>query len=679
MIVVAIDIGGTFTDLMAFDEATGRFSQAKSLTTPARLVQGIVDCLKKSGVDCAAISELIHGSTTAINTLIERKGAKTGLIVTRGTRDVYFIGRGNRPESYNLFFHRHRPLVARQLTLEIDERLLASGEVLEPLQRASVEDACRMLAEEGIEAVAVCFLHSYANPEHEREAGEIVRRMLPDAYLSLSHRILREYREFERTSTTVVNAYIGPTVGGYVQSLKAGLAAIGARGELTIMQSNGGVMTPEVATERPVAMMESGPVGGIIASAQVGRALKCPDVISFDMGGTTAKASLVRGGEPTMAQGYHVGGYASGHPVMVPVIDVVEVGAGGGSIAWIDEVGALKVGPQSAGAEPGPICYRGGGVEPTITDANLVLGRLDPDDFLGGEMVLDARAAATGIKQKIGDPLRMSVTAAAQAIIDIAVSKMSLAVREVSVAKGYDPRDFALVASGGAGPLHVLAIARELHIPKVIVPLYPAHFSALGMLSADERHDFIRTFYAELGSVDFAELRHTLAEMTVESASVLTNGNKPGHRIHLDLRYVGQEFTLSVPVSEKQMESGDARAIRAAFDRLYDQRYAHHSPGEPVEIVNIRLAAVRRRPRMNLPRLSAKGRAKMSQRARVHLGDPARPVSCPVYRREDLGAGARIVGPALVREHGTTTVLFKGDACIVARTGELVISARGAK
>jgi N-methylhydantoinase A len=677
MIVVAIDIGGTFTDLMAFDDATGRFSQAKTLTTPARLVQGIVDCLKKSGVDCAAVAELIHGSTTAINTLIERKGAKTGLIVTRGTRDVYFIGRGNRPESYNLFFHRHRPLVPRHLTREIDERMLASGEVLEPLAHASVEEACRRFAAEGVEAVAVCLLHSYANPEHERAAGEIVRRLLPGAYLSLSHRILREYREFERTSTTAVNAYIGPRVGGYVQTLKASLAGIGVRGELTIMQSNGGVMTPELATERPVAMMESGPVGGIIASARVGRALKCPDVVSFDMGGTTAKASLIRGGEPTMAPGYYVGGYASGHPVMVPVIDVIEVGAGGGSIAWIDEVGALKVGPQSAGAEPGPICYRGGGAEPTITDANLVLGRLDPDDFLGGEMILDAKAAAAGIRKRIADPLKMSVVAAAQAIVDIAVSKMSLAVREVSVAKGYDPRDFALLASGGAGPLHVLAIARELHIPRVIVPLFPAHFSAIGMLSADERHDFIRTFYADLGSVDFARLGRTLAEMLAEAAPALKNGKSVEHRIHLDLRYVGQEFTLPVPVSARQIEAGDRKAIRKEFDRLYEQRYAHHSPGEPVEIVNIRLAAIGRRPGLRLPALPAGRSAKALRKVQAHVGDTSRPVSCPVYRREDLRAGARIPGPALVREHGTTTVLFKGDALVVAKTGELVISVRG--
>src|SRR5205807_1206301 len=333
----------------------------------------------------------------------------------------------------------------RHLTREVDERLLSSGEVHRELDRAGLAEACRVLAAEGVEAVAVCLLHSYANPAHERVAGEMIRAALPDAYLSLSHTILREYREFERMSTTVVNAYLGPKVGGYVKSLNASLGAIGFRGALSIMRSNGGVMTPDVATERPAAMMESGPVGGIIASAQIGTALGFPNVISFDMGGTTAKASLIRAGEPTLAPGYYVGGYASGHPVMLPMIDVVEVGAGGGSIAWRDDVGALKVGPQSAGADPGPICYRGGGTEPTITDANVVLGRLDPDNFLGGTMKLDAAAALRGIKEKIAGPLQLDPIAAAQAIVEIANNKMSLAVREVSVAKGYDPRDFALV------------------------------------------------------------------------------------------------------------------------------------------------------------------------------------------------------------------------------------------
>jgi N-methylhydantoinase A len=674
VLVVAIDIGGTFTDLIGFDDADRRFVQAKSLTTPAQLGQGVIDCIRKSGLAAATVDELIHGSTIAINTLIERKGAKTGLIVTRGTRDVYIIGRGNRPEAYSLFFHRHRPLVPRHLTREVDERLLSSGEVHVPLDRAGIAEACRVLAAEGVEAVAVCFLHSYVNPEHERIAGDMIRAAMPRAYVSLSHEILREYREFERMSTTVVNAYIGPKVGGYVKELEASLGDIGFRGALSIMRSNGGVMMPEIATARPAAMMESGPVGGIIASAQVGCALGFRNVISFDMGGTTAKASLVREGEPTMAPGYHVGGYASGHPVMLPMIDVVEVGAGGGSIAWLDDVGALKVGPQSAGADPGPICYRGGGSEPTITDANVVLGRLDPDNFLGGEMKLDADAARRGIDEKIAAPLKMDAIAAAQAIVEIAIAKMSLAVREVSVAKGYDPRDFALVASGGAGPLHVVAIARELYIPKVVVPLFPSHFSALGMLLADERHDFIRTFYCDLATVDFAALLKIHHEMVAQASATLRHAAQAQREIHLDLRYVGQEFTLQVPVGVEAIASGDRVGIRAAFDALYEHRYAHHSPDEPVEMVNIRLALIGKRPKPVFPRLAARGGAKPARTRAVYLAEAHKASPCPVYQRETLGAGDKIAGPALIQEHGTTTVLFASDALTVAPSGELIIT-----
>jgi N-methylhydantoinase A len=678
VIVVAIDIGGTFTDLIGFDKAASRFVEAKSLTTPAHLVQGIVDCIRKSGLEPAAIDELVHGSTIAINTLIERKGAKTGLIVTKGTRDVYIIGRGNRPEAYNLLFHRHRPLLPRHLTCEVDERMLSTGDVHRPLDRENVAEACRRMKAEGVEAVAVCFLHSYVNPEHERAAGEVVRAAMPEAYLSLSHEILREYREFERMSTTVVNAYIGPKVGGYVKSLKSSLGGIGFRGALSIMRSNGGVMTPETATERPAAMMESGPVGGIIASAQVGRALGSSNVISFDMGGTTAKASLVRDGEPTMAPGYYVGGYASGHPVMLPMIDVVEVGAGGGSIAWLDDVGALKVGPQSAGADPGPICYGGGGTNPTITDANVVLGRLDPKNFLGGQMVLDAEAARRGIKEKIADPLKMDSVEAAQAIIEIAIAKMSLAVREVSVQKGYDPREFALIASGGAGPLHVLPIARELHIPKVIVPLFPSHFSALGMLVADERHDFIRTFYSDLANLDFPALVRVFNDMAAEAVTQLRHAKGAERQIHLDLRYVGQEFTLSVPVALAQLESGDRPAIRGAFDALYEHRYAHHSPDEPVEVVNIRLALIGKRTKLAFPRLPEAGMPKPTHEQKAYFTDARKPITCPVYRRSDLSAGAHIAGPALIQEHGTTTVLFERDTCVAAPSGELIIDVGGA-
>jgi N-methylhydantoinase A len=671
---VAVDIGGTFTDLIAFEERSGRIQQAKSLTTPRDPVEGIFDCLQKAGLDAQSLDQLIHGSTIAINTLIERKGATVGLLVTRGTRDVYLIGRGNRPEAYNLFFHRPQPLVPRRRILEVAERMYASGEVREPLNGESVRAACAALAKDSVDAVAVCFLHSYANPEHERLAGKIVEEMLPGRYVSLSHEILREYREYERTSTTVVNAYIGPKVGGYVRNLEAQLGSRGFRGEVAIMQSNGGVMTPGAAVRRPVMMMESGPVGGIIASAEIGRSLGYNNVVSFDMGGTTAKASLVRAGEPTMSEGYYVGGYASGHPVMMPVVDVVEVGAGGGSIAWIDEVGALKVGPQSSGADPGPIAYARGGQEPTITDANVILGRIGVSDFLGGEMRLDCDGAIRGIKNRVSVPLNMDVTTAARSIVQIAVAKMSLAVREVSVEKGYDPRDFVLVASGGAGPLHAVSVARELHIPTVIVPRFPAHFSALGMLMADERHDFARTFYCDLQDADFPALLKIHTEMVEESRRLLTPGIRATHQLLLDLRYVGQEFTLSVPVTVPQLEAGNPAPIRAAFDALHEQRYAHHSATERVEMINVRLVAFGQRTKLALPPLHSGGRASPKEMRLVHFDERDGEVSCPVYLRDSLAPGARFSGPALVSEYGSTTVLFPGDDLAVARTGELVIT-----
>ena len=672
MTFVAVDIGGTFTDLIAFDAGAGQIHHAKTLTTPRDPVDGVIESIRKAGLDARHLETLIHGSTIAINTLIERKGAKVGLLVTRGTRDVYMIGRGNRPEAYNLFFHRARPLVPRHLTLEIDERLYATGEVRERLNRESVRAACAELAREGVDAVAVCFLHSYANPEHERIAGEIASAALPGSFVSVSHEILREYREYERTSTTVVNAFIGPKVGGYVKRLESRLKGAGFAGDLAIMQSNGGVMAPEAATKRPVMMMESGPVGGIIASAEIGKVLGLRDVISFDMGGTTAKAALVRDGEPATAEGYYVGGYASGHPVMVPVVDVVEVGAGGGSIAWIDDVGALKVGPQSSGADPGPICYRNGGAEPTITDANVVLGRIGAGDFLGGEMRLDRDGARAGIAARVGAHLGMNDAEAARAIIAIAVAKMSLAVREVSVAKGYDPRDFALVASGGAGPPHALAIARELHIPTVIIPRFPSHFSALGMLMADERHDFSRTYYAELMEADFQKLAGIAGEMADAGKRILSRDEGVVLQLFFDLRYVGQEFALSVPVSWEQLRAADRIAIRSAFDALHEQRYAHHAKDEPAEIINLRLVARGRRAKLAMPPVQREGSAAPSERRQVWFG--AGPVDCPVYRRDDLPAGAKLAGPALVSEYGSTTVLFPGDRVSVAETGELIIA-----
>lgn len=667
MLTIALDIGGTFTDLIAFDQASGTIHHAKSSTTPYDLAVGIRETLSKSGLEFASARSFVHGSTIAINTAIERTGAKTALFVTQGMRDVYKIGRGNRPESYNLFFKRPVPLVPRHLTFEVSERLNAAGEVVVELDPEQARETVAQL--DGCEAAAVCFLHSWANPAHEQRMGELLPR---DIYVSLSHEILREYREYERTSTTVLNAYIGPRVSRYLRQLEDLLRSMGFTGQLHIMQSNGGIMSPDTARKIPVATMESGPVGGIIAAAEVARELGIRDVIAFDMGGTTAKCSLVQNNQPDIAQGYFIGGAASGHPVMLPVVDIVEVGAGGGSIAWIDEVGALKVGPRSAGGHPGPICYGQGGQEPTVTDANVVLGRISSNRFLGGEMPLDVEAARRGIHDKIAEPLHLSVEEAALGVIKIAVAEMSLAVRAVSVERGYDPRDFALVVFGGAGPVHGGMIARELHIPRLVIPRVPGHFSALGMLLADLRHDYVRTYYKPLQDADFAEIERIFDSMTDEGQSLLASEGVAPEAMtfnrFLDVRYVGQEFSIPTPI-----EALDRARIRATFDEIHDRRYGHAAANEPVEVVNVRLTALGRRERSHFPALATGGGDALIARRDIVLDDPDRPVSCPIYDRDLLAPGQQVDGPAVIWEYASTTLLFSGDRLRMAETGEMII------
>jgi N-methylhydantoinase A len=679
---VAIDIGGTFTDLVAFDETRGRVIQAKQLTTPHELSQGVWDCFVKARIGPRDAENFVHGSTIAINIAVEEKGARTALVVTKGTRDVYKIGRQNRPEAYNFFFKRPVPLVPRSRTLEVNERLSAWGEVITELNPDDVESIVSALRESGIEAVAVCFLHSYLDPSHEAEVGRSLRARLNGVYVSLSHEIVREYREYERTSTTVMNAYIGPKTGDYVGRMESRLTEDGFKGRFLIMQSNGGVMSPETAKRIPVAMMESGPVGGVMAAAEVGQRLGMKDVIAFDMGGTTAKTSLVKDGEVSVAQGYHIGGYASGHFVMLPVVDIVEVGAGGGSIAWIDEVGALKVGPQSAGADPGPISYRRGGAEPTVTDANALLGRIGADSFLGGEMPLDVEAARAGIAEKLSPALGLSPTEVARGILQIAVAKMSLAVRGVSVERGYDPRDFALVAMGGAGPLHALEIARDLHIPRVVIPNLPAHFSALGMLMTDVRHDYVRTYYRNLLDADFVDAASIYEELIHDAAATFENeGVESSARTYqrfMDLRYVGQEFWLQIPVSDVEIVKGDADAIRRRFDEVHDRRFGHAAEEEPLELVNLRLTARGARPKITFPRVSGSAQDAQTGSRPIYLDDAVRPVELAVYSRELLTPGVKVAGPCMVEEYASTTVMFPGDVAEVAETGELLIEVRGA-
>jgi N-methylhydantoinase A len=680
-LIVAVDIGGTFTDFLGYDSTTGRLLSAKSSSTPRELAKGIRDCIEKVQLSSKEIQNFVHGSTVAINTVVERKGAKTLLVVTKGTRDVYKIGRGNRPDAYDIWFKRPEPLVPRHLIFEVEERLGPAGDIRTPFNNEQGSDVARSVAEARPESVAVCFLHSWSNPVHEKRMGELIKKAVPDAYTSLSHEILREYGEYERISTTVLNAYIGPKVSGYLDALEQMLHAQGFAGDLLIMQSNGGVMSPDTAKALPAAMLESGPVGGFIAAARVGCLLNHKNAIAFDMGGTTAKANLIRNGEPTMSHGYHIGSYASGHPMMLPVVDTVEVGSGGGSIAHVDHVGSLQVGPQSAGAEPGPVCYGKGGTEPTVTDANLVLGRLDPSAFLGGEMSLNVKAAREAIAKKVAEPLGLSVNNAALAIVKIAVMKMSLAVRQVSVERGYDPRDFAMVGFGGAGPLHAMEVARSLHIPTVIIPNFPGQFSASGMLIADRRHNYVRTYFSRLDETDFGALRQVTNELVSLGMERLKQEHVEESRIELshflEVRYAGQDFSIPVPVLPELFEDGYADKVRTMFNEIHQQQFGYHDPERLLEIVSGRLIAIAKHEHHDLPRPPlAKGSPQIIGTRVVYLENGDTPVDCSIYQREALPSGTQVKGPAIIQEYASTTVLFAGDQAEVAPTGELIINSK---
>jgi N-methylhydantoinase A len=675
---IAVDIGGTFTDLVAVDDS-GRVYRGKTLTTPQDLARGIDDCLRGAGVEVADARFLVHGSTVAINAVIERNGARVGLITTKGFRDVYEIGRGNRPEGYNLFFKRPVPLVPRDLRQEVDERLYASGEVLKPLDEASAGETIGALKAGGVESVAVCLLHAYANAAHEQRVGELLQEQFPEAYVSLSHEILREFREYERTSTTVLNSYVGPIVSRYLVSLENMLGGAGFRGAFRVMQSNGGVMAAETAKKLPVTMMESGPVAGVIAAARLGEALDCRQIISFDMGGTTAKSSLIKDFHPEVTSNYYVGGYVSGHPMMLPVVDIVEVGSGGGSIAWIDAAGGLKVGPQSAGAAPGPACYDKGGTEPTVTDANLIAGRIDPEYFLGSGIRLQRNQAEHVIAEKIAKPLGLSLEEAALGILTIANYNMSLSVRAVSVEKGYDPRDCALVPSGGGGALHAMPIARELSVPRVVIPPMPAHFSALGMLMADLKHDYVQTFVRELAEIGGAEIDDVFGVLERSAGDMLAlEGAKPAEivlRRFLDMRYRGQEYTLPVPVAENLRAVADFGAIRSRFDQLHQEHYGHSAPEEPVMTVNLRLSALGRFEN-KLPLVSAAREEERGVRGRRPVIFENQPVDTPIYMRGGFRAGDRLDGPAVIEDVGATILVYPGDSMTVSDQGFLIIDVR---
>ena len=581
---VGIDIGGTFTDAALVDSETGQVRVVKVLTTPEDPAKGFMSALERGLQECGAggrdVAAVVHATTVATNAIIEGKTARVGMLVTRGFRDILEIGRQIRSRLYDVHLQKPAPLVPRRWSLEVTERLDAEGAVLEPLDVDEVRAAVRRLRAESAEAVVVCFLHSYLNPAHERAAAAIVREEFPEAWLSVSSEVCPEFREYLRGSTAAVNAAVMPIVSRYVDALESRLVALGATAPFYVMQSNGGVMTSASAKERPVYMVESGPAAGVIAAGAVAAPYRYANVLSFDMGGTTAKVGLIQDGQLKLSTEMEVGaqavtplgeGRGGGYPVRTPVIDLVEVGAGGGSEAWIDAGGALRVGPRSAGARPGPACYGLGGVTPTITDANLALGRLDPAFFLGGEMALDADAARRAIALRVAEPLGLDPLAAASGIVEIANAHMIAAMRLVSVQRGYDPRDFVLVAFGGAGPLHANALARELGIPTVLVPPSPGIASALGMLATDIRHEFVATRRLRLDGLAPAALEALFADFVAEGEARLTRDGVPlaDRRMQrsADLRYHGQSFELPVTVPPGSLSAADVVAAARAVPR----------------------------------------------------------------------------------------------------------------
>ncbi len=663
---IGVDIGGTFTDLVVLDEATGAVSSSKALSTPRDLLEGVLRCVDEAGVDLPECRLVIHGTTIGINALLERKGALTGLLTTQGFRDVLEIGRGNFLRMYDVLYRRPAPLVPRGRRLEVPERLGARGEVLVHLDEDAVRAAAARLAAEGVESVAVVFLFSYRDPGHEQRAAEIVAQELPRASVSASHRITQEWREYERTSTTVVNAYVQPVMDRYLGAFGQALGGRGFRGRLLVTQSNGGAFSLDAARSKPVHTMESGPAAGATGCASLARILGADRLISFDMGGTTAKCAIVDRGLVQTTDEYHVDGY----PLRIPVIDIKEVSAGGGTIAWIDAGGALALGPQSAGADPGPVCYARGGAEPTVTDANLVLGRIDAARFLGGTMPLAFGPAARAIDHRLAVPLGLAQATAAAGVVRLADVKMALAVRSITTERGLDPREYALVAYGGGGPLHAVAIARELGIPRVVVPPHPSTFSAWGMLATDLRHDLVRTVLEPLDHTDPAWAEARYLEMQREIESILPPVGVPVMHRAADLRYLGQEHTVTVPVGSLE----EWAALRARFDESHRRAYGYAAPEVEVQLLNLRLAVVYPLERPRLPgREPSAGPPAPFERRRIYSTRAQEAVEHRVFQRDGLRAGHAVDGPAAVEEAGTTTIIDSGDILRAEEHGCLVI------
>ena len=673
-LTVGIDVGGTFTDLLAIDSVSGVVKLAKVPTTIDNQAIGFMAALAQAGVDPVTLQAIVHGTTTTTNALLERKIARVGLITTRGFRDVLELGRRTRPQPYGLR-GTFRPLIEREFRLEVPERMDADGKVLVPLDEAAVADVTKKLLTLGCEAVVIHFLHSYINPAHERRAAEIVRGLWPNPYVTAGHAILSEYREYERGVTAAVNASVQPVLDRYLTRLRTELSAKGFDRDLLVMQGNGGTISSQLIAHAAVNTVMSGPASGVMAAAYTGRASGHPNLITYDMGGTSTDVGLIENAVPQVSGELELE-YAM--PIHVPMVDVHTIGAGGGSIASVDSAGMLRVGPESAGARPGPICYGRGGTEATITDANLILGRLNPDRLLGVDHPVTLDHVRAIILDKVGNRIGLDAEAAAAAILRIANDRMAGAIRLVSLSRGHDPRDFALFAFGGAGPLHATALARELAIPTVLVPARPGITNALGCVVADLRHDYVRTVNKPLSVLDDATVARIYAEQSAEGEATIGREGVPVRelrRVHTaDMQFQGQSHILSVGVDRPDI---GVEGLRQAFAAAYFRRFGIELAEIPPVLVNLHTAVIGVRPEISLAALAATERtptlkaAQVGER-RVWFTDGWR--QTPVYAREKLPRDALFEGPAILDQLDCTTVVEPGDKVRQDKLGNLLIT-----
>ncbi|MFQ5922266.1 MAG: hydantoinase/oxoprolinase family protein [Anaerolineales bacterium] len=675
---MAIDVGGTFIDFVLLDETTGAISTEKELSLIKELSDHIFAGIERLDVSLGDLEMIIHGSTVVINTILQERGAKIGLITTQGFRDALELGRGSRPEVYNLLYKPPTPLVPRYLRTEVPERLNHKGDIVIPLDEKATRKAVERLKAREVDGIAVCFLHAYANPSHERRVREIINEVYPEAQVSISSDITGEFREFERTSTVVLNTYVMPRMRAYVGDLEARLANAGFQGALNMIQSTGGMISYREAQDMPIRTLESGPAGGVIGAMALGKQIGHPNLIASDVGGTSFDVALIKDGQPYEKSETFV----SKRPVLQPTIDIVSIGAGGGSIAWLDESGGFRVGPRSAEADPGPACFGKGGTEPTVTDAHLLLGRINPDFFLGQRMMMDVKAAERAIEEKIAKPLNLSLDEAAYGITHLADTNMVNAIRQVTIERGHDPRDFSLLCYGGGGGLFANSLAKELEIQNAIIPINPAVFSAWGILNSDFREDVVRTAVIPLAELTVDQFLAMFDELGQLSQEKLAKGGLSSKSVYeartVDMRYEGQEHSVRVPVpSNEDLQRNGLNALQDQFDLLHEQAYAHASPGTPTELVNLRLSAVveSKKPLVSeIEEGSGDGSVALKTDRKVYFRESGGESTCPIYDREKLGAGDSFEGPAIIEEWNSTVVVYPDHSLEVDAYGDLFIS-----